>query len=59
MCHSDYPWRRDDNQMGAPVHIIGVNATITANSDHCKCVVAGDSDFTSGITVDDCDILEL
>ena len=57
MCQPDYPGRHNASQVAAPVHI-AVNVT-TANSDHYRCVVAGGSDFTSGITVSDCDILEL
>ena len=57
MYQPDYPGRHNASQMAAPVHV-AVNVT-TANSDHYWCVVAGGSDFTSGITVSDCDILEL
>lgn len=57
MCQPDYPGRHNASQMAAPVHT-AVNVT-TANSHHYRCVVAGGSDFASGITVSDCDILEL
>lgn len=57
MCQLDYP-RTHDSQMAVPIHIIAVNAT-TASSDRYRYVVAGDSQFASGIIVDDCDILEL
>ena len=47
MCQPDYLRRHNDSQMAPLVHV-AINAT-TANSNHDRCVVAGDSDFTSAL----------